>query len=105
MNPVNGAPQAKVITKANHPIPGAVPGVFIKHGADALEDAIWSARRNTVTGYGIGVFDLDPGEANSPTTIAMRYYHAVTAGQPGTSSYELFDTIVLANARRDAQRS
>jgi hypothetical protein len=105
VNPVNGAPQAKVITKANHPIPGAVPGVFIKHGADALEDAIWSARRNTVTGYGIGVFDLDPGEANSPTTITMRYYHAVVAGQAGTSNYELFDTIVLAKARRDAQRS
>jgi len=105
VNPVNGAPQAKVITKANRPIPGAVPGVFIKHGADALEDAIWSARRNTVTGYGIGVFDLDPGEANSPTTITMRYYHAVVAGQPGTSNYELFDTIVLAKARRDAQCS
>jgi Calcineurin-like phosphoesterase/Purple acid Phosphatase, N-terminal domain/TAT (twin-arginine translocation) pathway signal sequence len=105
VNPVNGAPQAKVITKANRPIPGAVPGVFIKHGADALEDAIWSARRNTVTGYGIGVFDLDPGEANSATTITMRYFHAVLAGQPGTSNYELFDTIVLAKARRDAQRS
>jgi Calcineurin-like phosphoesterase/Purple acid Phosphatase, N-terminal domain/TAT (twin-arginine translocation) pathway signal sequence len=105
VNPVNGAPQAKVITKANHPIPGAVPGVFIKHGADALEDAIWSARRNTVTGYGIGVFDLHPGEANSPTTITMRYYHAVVAGQAGTSNYELFDTIVLAKARRDAQHS
>jgi hypothetical protein len=79
--------------------------VFIKHGADALEDAIWSARRNTVTGYGIGVFDLDPGEANSPTTITMRYYQAVVAGQAGTSEYELFDTIVLAKARRATQRS
>jgi hypothetical protein len=104
VNPVNGAPQAKVITKVNRPIPGPVPGVFIKHGADALEDAIWSARRNTVTGYGIGVFDLEPGDANVPTTITMRYYHAVVADHAG-ADYELFDTVVLAKARRDAKRS
>jgi len=28
----------------------------------------------------------------------------VVAGQAGSSNYELFDTIVLAKARRDAQR-
>jgi hypothetical protein len=105
VNPLNGAPQAKVITKANRPVPGATSGVFIKHGADAVEDAIWSARRNTVTGYGIGVFDLEPGETNAPTTITMRYYHAVVADHGGTSDYELFDTVVLAKARRDAKRS
>ena len=79
-----------------------MPGVFIKHGADALEDAIWSARRNTVTGYGVGVFDLDPGGANEPTTITMRYYHAPGA-DAGASDYELFDTVVLAKERRDTQ--
>ncbi|MBV9724623.1 MAG: metallophosphoesterase family protein [Gammaproteobacteria bacterium] len=100
VNPLNGAPQAKVITKANRPVPGAVPGVFIKHGADALEDAIWSARRNTVSGYGIGVFDLEPGDADTPTTITVRYYQAVPADPAGTSNYELFDTVVLAKARR-----
>lgn len=104
-SPVNGAPQAKVITRANRPIRGANPGIFIKHGADALEDAIWSARRNTVTGYGIGVFDLDPGKEDVPTTITMQYYHAVMAGQAGTSSYELFDKVVLAKPRRDAKRA
>jgi len=104
-NPANGAPQAKVITKANRPIPGATPGVFIKHGADALEDAIWSARRNTVTGYGIGVFDLDPGKEHGPTTITMQYYHAVMAGQVGTSNYELFDKVILAKPRRDAKHT
>ena len=93
-----------MITKANRPIAGAAPGVFIKHGADAVEDAIWSARRNTVTGYGIGVFDLEPGDANVPTTITMRYYHAVVSDDMGTSNYELFDTVVLAKARRDANR-
>jgi hypothetical protein len=76
------------------------PRVFIKPGADALEDAIWSARRNTVTGYGIGVFDLDPGGANELTTITMRYYHAPGA-DAGASHYELFDTVVLAKERRD----
>lgn len=84
-------------------MPGPVPGVFIKHGADALEDAIWSARRNTVTGYGIGVFDLDPGAASAPTTITVRYYHADGA-DADAAHYELFDTVVLAKPRRDVQR-
>src|SRR4029077_16505229 len=41
VNPTSGSPQAKVITKANRPMPGPVAGVFVKAGADALEDAIW----------------------------------------------------------------
>ena len=57
-------------------MPGVTPGVFMKRGADALEDAIWSARRDTDDGYGIGVFDLDPGQPGGKTTITMRYYHA-----------------------------
>jgi 3',5'-cyclic AMP phosphodiesterase CpdA len=101
----SGAPQAKVITRANRPFQGADPGVFVKHGADALEDAIWSARRNTVTGYGIGVFDLDPGSANEPTTITMHYYHALGADHGGSSDYELFDTVVLAKERRETRRT
>jgi hypothetical protein len=103
VNP-SGAPQAKVITKPNRPLQGPLPGVFVKHGADALEDAIWSARRNTVTGYGIGVFDLDPGAANQPTTITLRYYHAPGADHGGSSDYQLFDTVVLAKERRDTKR-
>jgi Calcineurin-like phosphoesterase/Purple acid Phosphatase, N-terminal domain/TAT (twin-arginine translocation) pathway signal sequence len=104
VNPTSGSPQAKVITKANRPFQGQVPEIFVKHGADALEDATWSARRNTVTGYGIGVFDLDPGGANEPTTITMRYYHAPGADHAGTSDYQLFDTVVLAKERRDTKR-
>ncbi len=76
VNEKSGVPQAKVITKANRPVPGPTDGVFVKHGADALEDAIWSARRDPTTGYGIAVFDLDPGAANAETTITLRYYHA-----------------------------
>jgi len=99
-----GQPQAKVITKANRPVPGATTGTFTKHGADALEDAIWSARRDPMTGYGVGVFDLDPGVAHGQTSITMRYYHAPGADALPTSNYELFETVVLAKDRRDAKR-
>jgi hypothetical protein len=102
-NPRNGLVQAKVITKPNRPMPGATAGVFVKAPADAVEDAIWSARRDTVTGYGVAVFDLDPGVPKGKTSITMRYYHAVGADRAPTSDYELFDTIVIAKDRRDAK--
>ena len=101
VNPQSGLPQAKVITKPNRPVPGPTPGVFVKAGADAVEDAIWSARRDTATGYGVAVFDLDPGVADGKTSITMRYYHAVGADRSPTSDYDLFDTVVLAKDRRD----
>ena len=96
-------PQAKVITRPNRPKPGPVTGVFVKDPADAVEDAIWSARRDTVTGYGIGVFDLDPGSPGGRTSITMRYYHAVGADRTASGQYELFDTLVLFKQRRDAK--
>jgi alkaline phosphatase D len=74
--------------------------VFTKPGADALEDAIWSARRDTQTGYGIAVFDLDPGTAGGKTSITINYYHAPGADRVPTSNYELFETMVLAKKRR-----
>ncbi|HXO65324.1 MAG TPA: metallophosphoesterase family protein [Steroidobacteraceae bacterium] len=101
VDPNSGAPQAKVITRANRPVPGPVPGVFVKHGADALEEAIWSARRDAGTGYGIAVFDLDPGAAGGRTTITMHYYHAPGADRTPTTTYELFDTMVLEKERRE----
>ena len=104
VNRHNGAPQAKVITKTNRPVPGPTPGVFVKPRADAVEDAIWSARRDTATGYGIAVFDLDPGVESGKTSITMHYYHAVGADRTPTSDYELFDTVVLAKDRRDAKK-
>jgi hypothetical protein len=95
-----GQPQAKVTTRRNHPMPGPVPGVFIKPPADALEPAIWSARRDTATGYGIAVFDVDAGEKHDKTSITMRYFHAIGADTSATPNYELFETIVLAKDRR-----
>jgi len=100
VDPVNGRPQAKVITKPNRPVEGPKPGTFVKHGADAVEDAIWSARRDTQTGYGIAVFDVDPGAPKGRTTISIRYYHAIGADVTPTSDYQLFDTLVLAKERR-----
>jgi hypothetical protein len=98
-SPASGVPQAKVITKPNRPIPGAATDVFSKPGADALEDAIWSARRDTQTGYGIAVFDLNPHAGGGKTTITISYYHARGANLAATSDYELFETVVLAKDR------
>jgi 3',5'-cyclic AMP phosphodiesterase CpdA len=103
----NGAPQAKVITRRNEFRPDKdKPGAFTRPAADALEDAIWSARRDTVTGYGIAVFDYDPGEPAGRTSITMRYYHAAAADRAPTpaSAYELFDTLVITKDRRESKR-
>jgi hypothetical protein len=104
VNPSNGRPQAKVITKANRPIPGTIAGIFIKPGAHALEDAIWSARRDAATGYGIAVFDLDPGIPGGKTSITIQYYHAAGADRMPTPNYELFETLVLEKSRRDGKQ-
>ncbi|CAN7775855.1 purple acid phosphatase family protein [Paraburkholderia sp. SIMBA_054] len=96
----NGNPQAKVFTKPNRPIPGATAGTFTRANSDALEDAIWSAQRDTGTGYGIAVFDYDPGSHGGKTTITMNYYHAPGADQTPTANYELFETITLSKHRR-----
>jgi hypothetical protein len=95
-----GQPQAKVITKSNRPIPGSLRGTFTKRAADAIEPAVWSARRDTVTGYGIGVFDVDPGLPGGKTSITLNYYHAVGADRRPTADYQLFDTLVMAKPRR-----
>jgi 3',5'-cyclic AMP phosphodiesterase CpdA len=104
VDPVSGVPQAKVITRANRPVPAGAPGTFLRHGADALEDAVWSARRDTVTGYGIAVFDVDPGVPDGKTSITLRYFHAPGAERVPTPHYELFDTVVLAKDRRNSGR-
>ncbi|WP_043203974.1 purple acid phosphatase family protein [Paraburkholderia acidipaludis] len=95
-----GQVQAKVFTKPNRPIPGKEAGTYARPAADALEDAIWSARRDTGTGYGLAVFDYDPGIAGGKTTITMSYYHAPGADQTPTTNYELFETIVMEKPRR-----
>jgi 3',5'-cyclic AMP phosphodiesterase CpdA len=100
VDPMTGLPQARIITRPNRPVPGAVTGTFMKRPADALEDAIWSARRDTATGYGIAVFDLDPGSPHGETSITIRYFHALGADRVATPDYELFETIVVAKRRR-----
>jgi hypothetical protein len=113
-DPVHGGTEAKVFTRANRPVPSATPGVYVREGADAVEDATWSARRDTTTGYGIAVFDVNPGtEAGGQTSITVRHYHAVGAdpvnpasGEQGapTDDYTLFETFTLVRPRSDGRR-
>ena len=95
-----GLPQARIFTRPNRPVPGTTAGTFVRASADAVEDAIWSAQRDTGTGYGIAVFDHDPGHAGGETTITMNYYHAPGADQTPTANYELFETIELKKKRK-----
>jgi len=104
----DGLPQAKIFTKPNRPFQTATPDVYTRAAADAREDAIWSARRDTSTGYGIGVFDVDPGGDDGYTSITVRYFHALgadptnpntgTKGAPN-SVYTHFETVKLIRPR------
>ena len=79
-------------------------------GGDAVVDAAWSARRYIGTGYGVAVFDVNPGaEAGAQTSVTVRYYHAVDvdpgAGDGGPADdYALFDTFTLVRPRSDGRR-
>jgi hypothetical protein len=74
-----------------------------------VEDATWSARRDTSTGYGIAVFDVDPGSgAGEQPSITVTHYHAVGADpvNPGTGAtgtptpdYTEFETFTLVRPR------
>jgi 3',5'-cyclic AMP phosphodiesterase CpdA len=111
VDPADGLRQAKVFTRANRPAPTAAPGVFARAGADALEDATWSAMRDPSSGYGIAVFDVHPGEVRGGmTSITIRYFHAVgadpvnpTSGRAGrpTPNYTEFETFTLVRHRSD----
>jgi hypothetical protein len=105
----DGQRQAKVFTRADRPVPSSTPGVFTRGAADAVEDAIWSAKRDTVTGYGIAVFDVDPGSgSDGQPSIKVTHYHAVGAdpvnpatgakGAP-TPDYTEFETFTLVRPR------
>jgi hypothetical protein len=110
----DGAVRAKVFTHPNRPFPTATPGVYARAAADAVEDATWSARRDTATGYGIAVFDVNPGtEAGGQTSITVTHYHAVGADpvNPATGShgaptddYTFFETFTLVRPRSDGRR-
>jgi hypothetical protein len=101
--------QAKVFTTAGRPVATSTPGVFTRQAADAVEDAVWSAKRDTATGYGIAVFDVDPdhGSGGQPS-IKVTHYHAVGADpiNPGTGAkgaptpdYTEFETFTLVRPR------
>jgi hypothetical protein len=106
---------ARVITRPNTPVPNPrVPGGYTRPDADAVEAATWSARRDTATGYGIAVFDVNPGsDAGGQTPITVRYYHAVGAdpvspatgasGSP-TDDYTLYEAFTLVRPRSDGRR-
>jgi hypothetical protein len=106
----DGLRQAKVFTRADRPALTSTPDVYARAAADAVEDAIWSARRDTSTGYGIAVFDVnpDPGDFPGQTSISVTQYHAVGAdpvnpatGDKGapTPDYTEFETFTLVRPR------
>jgi hypothetical protein len=110
VDPADGLPQAKVFTKPNRPILSSTPDVYERPAADAVEDATWSAKRDTSTGYGIAVFDVDPGVRGGLTSIRVTQYHALgadpvnpTTGEPGapTPNYTEFETFTLVRPRSD----
>jgi len=88
--------------------PDASPATPGSPVANVTETAAWSARRDTASGYGVAVFDVNPGtEAGGQTSITVRYYHAVDAdpaqGTP-TDDYSLFETFTLVRPRSDGRR-
>ena len=80
-----------------------------------MEAATWSARRDASPGYGIAVFDVNPGARRAAqTSITVRYYHAArpcgspdpvspVAGEPA-GDYALFETFTLVRPRSDGRR-
>jgi hypothetical protein len=111
MDDKDGDRQAKVFTTANRPVLSSTPGVYERAAADAVEDAIWSAKRDTSTGYGIAVFDVNPGNGpGGQTSITVTQYQALGAdpvnpatgakGAP-TPDYTEFETFTLVRPRSD----
>jgi hypothetical protein len=110
----DGEIRSRVFTKPNRPAPTSTADVYARADADAAEAAVWSARRDMSTGYGIAVFDVDPGtEAGGQTSITVTHYHAVGAdpvnpatddkGAP-TDDYTVFETFTLVRPRSDRRR-
>ena len=98
-----------MFTRADRPVPSSTPDVFTRAAADAVENATWSAKRDTVTGCGIAVFDVDPGSgSDGQPSITVTHYHAAGAdpvnpatgarGAP-TPDYTEFETFTLIRPR------
>lgn len=69
-DPVTGLPRATVYVTTG--------------GADAVEDAPWSAARDATDAHGYSYFDVDPGERPGETTITFQWFQIPTVA-PGTS--------------------
>jgi hypothetical protein len=104
----DGQQRAKVFTHANRPVLSSTPGVYARPGSDAVEDAPWSAKRDTSTGYGIAVFDVEPGGHDGETSITVTQYHATGADPVNPNSgvkgapnpdYTEFETFTLVRPR------
>ncbi len=77
LDQADGLPQAKVFTQPNRPVETSTPGVW--HGPQPTPARTPSGLQSGTrgTGYGIGVFDLDPGSVRGgETSISVSYYHA-----------------------------
>ncbi len=72
-NPDTGLPRAKVTTRRNATT-GSQPTGFRRGGADAIEDAPWSAAVNATDAYGYAIFDVDPGQRPGETTITFQFF-------------------------------
>jgi hypothetical protein len=102
---------ARVITRPSLPVPDPrIPAGNAQAATSAMETATWSARRDTSTGYGIAVFNVNPGsEAGGQTSITVRWYHTAGADLVGpatglTDDYTLFETFTLVRPRSDGRR-
>jgi hypothetical protein len=99
----DGLRQAKVFTRPNNPVLTTTADVYARAAADAVEDAIWSANRDPATGYGIAVFDVDPGAGPAEqTSITVTYFHAVGADGTPVNTYTQLETFTLTRPRSDA---
>ncbi|HEX4215084.1 MAG TPA: metallophosphoesterase family protein [Candidatus Dormibacteraeota bacterium] len=97
----DGDNQALVVVARDRTVLDPTTGKWAKGGPQAVEDAPWSAKRDPGDAYGVGVFDVDPGQGPwDRTSITMRYYHAPVAVD-GSTSYTLFDEITLKRPRSD----
>jgi hypothetical protein len=111
----NASRLARVLTRPAGPAhDGPVPPDGATGPEGAVEAATWSARRDTSPGYGIAVFDVNPGsEAGGQTSITVRYYHDYRAADPDPVSpvadepdgdYAFFETFTLVRPRSDGRR-
>jgi hypothetical protein len=81
-----GRPRAKVMTQRNA-ISGSQRTGFTRAGADAREDAPWSAATNDRESYGYAIFDVDPGHGPGETTITFQFFAIpAVSGEPGTTT-------------------